>query len=58
MNHSLYQDGILKALPFKRLPCRFDAPGTGTVTAIRPVSPETCDSPWVAGFAGAVDGCA
>ena len=21
MNHSLYQDGILKALPFKRLPC-------------------------------------
>ena len=20
MNHSLYQDGILKALPFKRLP--------------------------------------
>jgi hypothetical protein len=22
MNHSLYQDGILKALPFKRLPCR------------------------------------
>jgi hypothetical protein len=22
MNHSLYQDGILKALPFKRLPCQ------------------------------------
>ena len=21
MNHSLYQDEILKALPFKRLPC-------------------------------------
>jgi len=21
MNHSLYQDGILKPLPFKRLPC-------------------------------------
>jgi hypothetical protein len=24
MNHSLYQDEILKALPFKRLPCTHD----------------------------------
>ena len=26
MNHSLYQDGILKALPFKRLPCLVPQP--------------------------------
>jgi hypothetical protein len=26
MNHSLYQDEILKALPFKRLPCTLTRP--------------------------------
>src|SRR5687767_1289065 len=30
MNHILYQDGILKALPFKRLPCGSMPPSSRT----------------------------
>ena len=45
-------------IPLTAVPHRFDDPGTGTVTAIRPVNPEIRDIPWVAGFSGAVDGCA
>jgi hypothetical protein len=49
MNHSLYQDGILKALPFKRLPWGGPPPGVvgapslSGADAVIPVSGQPLD---------------
>jgi hypothetical protein len=58
MEFSATMSSGFSPIPLAAVPHRFDDPGTGTVTAIRPVNPEIRDIPWVAGFSGTVDGCA